>query len=136
MPSGALLQAPKINKIPISAVASVKTSGVLVTIMFLFFAASKSMFPNPTAKFDNILTLLGSLFIVSESNLSVRADKIPSHPALSSINFSWEYNSSLELNFELNIFEALSSLDLSSFLVIRIFLIWNINLNQKSCLDS
>tara|TARA_Y100000748_G_scaffold254358_1_gene220303 strand:+ start:64 stop:264 length:201 start_codon:yes stop_codon:yes gene_type:complete len=57
IPSGALLQAPNINKIPISAVASVKTSGVLVTIIFLFFAASKSIFPNPTAKFDNILIL-------------------------------------------------------------------------------
>ena len=59
-----------------------------MTIIFLFFAASKSIFPNPTAKFDNILTLSGNLFIVSASNLSVRADKIPSQPALSSINFS------------------------------------------------
>ena len=79
---------PKINRIPISAVASVKTSGVLVTMIFLFFAASKSIFPNPTAKFDSILTLSGNLFIVSASNLSVRADKIPSQPALNCINFS------------------------------------------------
>ena len=88
MPSGALLHAPKINKIPISAVASVKTSGVFVTMIFFFFAASKSIFPNPTAKFDSILTLSGNLFIVSASNLSVRADKIPSQPTLSCINFS------------------------------------------------
>ena len=74
------LQAPKINKIPISAVASVKTSGVLVTAIFLFFAASRSIFPKPTAKLDKIFTLSGNLFIVCSSNLSVNADKIPSHP--------------------------------------------------------
>ena len=46
MPSDALLAAPRINNIAISAVASVKTSGVFVTAMPLFFAASKSIFPN------------------------------------------------------------------------------------------
>ncbi len=65
---------------PISAVASVNTSGVLVTVIFFLLAASKSILPNPTAKFDKIFILLGSLFIVSESNLSVRAERIPSHP--------------------------------------------------------
>ena len=68
--------------------ASVKTSGVFVTIIFLFFAASKSIFPKPTAKFDKIFTLSGSLFIVLSSNLSVNADKTPSQPWLNSISFS------------------------------------------------
>ena len=80
IPSDTLLQAPSINKTPISAVASVKTSGVLVTIIPFFFAASKSIFPNPTAKFDIILIVFGSLFIVSSFILSVNEVKIPSHP--------------------------------------------------------
>ena len=54
MPSAALLHAPRIKSIPISAVASDNTSGVFVTTIPLLFAASKSMFPNPTAKFDII----------------------------------------------------------------------------------
>ena len=70
----------KINNIPISAVASVKTSGVFVTAMPLFFAASKSIFPKPTAKFEIIFTVSGKLLIVSASNLSVKADNIPSQP--------------------------------------------------------
>ena len=45
------MHAPRINKIPISAVASDKTSGVLVTAMPLFLAASKSIFPKPTSWF-------------------------------------------------------------------------------------
>jgi hypothetical protein len=53
----ALLQAPKINSIAISAVASVKTSGVFVTKIPFFVAASKSMFPYPTPKFEIILTV-------------------------------------------------------------------------------
>ena len=40
------------------------------------------------------------------------------------------------LNFASKIFDALSSLDLRSFLVIRIFFIRIINLNQKSYQDS
>ena len=60
IPSDALLHAPNINKTPISAVASVKTSGVFVTAIPLFFAASKSIFPKPTAKFDIIFTLSGN----------------------------------------------------------------------------
>ena len=59
---------------PISAVASVKTSGVLVTVISNFLAASISIFPKPTAKLERIFTLLGNLLIVSESNLSVNAD--------------------------------------------------------------
>ena len=59
IPSEALLQAPRIKRTPISAVASVRTSGVLVTAIPLFFAASKSIFPNPTAKFESILTESG-----------------------------------------------------------------------------
>ena len=78
------------RSIPISAVASVNTSGVLVTTIFLFFAASRSILPNPTAKFDKILIVSGNLLIVSASNLSVRADNIPSHPLLNSTNFFWE----------------------------------------------
>ena len=46
IPSEALRQAPKIKSTPISAVASVKTSGVLVTTIPFFLAASKSIFPN------------------------------------------------------------------------------------------
>ena len=46
--------------------------------MPLFFATSKSMFPNPTAKFEIILTDSGSALIVSLSNLSVKDDNIPS----------------------------------------------------------
>ena len=67
--------------------ASVKTSGVLVTTIFLFLAASISIFPKPTAKLERIFTLLGNLLIVSASNLSVNADNIPSQPSLNSINF-------------------------------------------------
>jgi len=37
MPSEALLQAPRINNMPISAVASDKTSGVFVTAIPFFF---------------------------------------------------------------------------------------------------
>ena len=40
IPSETLLQAPSINHIPISAVASVKKSGVLVTSNPLLFATS------------------------------------------------------------------------------------------------
>ena len=47
-----------INKIPISAVASDKTSGVLVTAIPFFLAASKSIFPNPTAKLEITLILI------------------------------------------------------------------------------
>ena len=78
--SDVLLQAPKIKRIPISAVASVSTSGVLVTTIFFFFAASRSIFPNPTAKFEIIFTLSGNLLIVSASILSVNEVKIPSQP--------------------------------------------------------
>ena len=67
--------------------ASVNTSGVLVTVIFLFFAASISMFPKPTAKFDIIFIVLGSFSIVSLSILSVSEERIPSQPSLRSINF-------------------------------------------------
>jgi len=80
MPSDALLAAPRINNIVISAVASVRTSGVLVIVIPLFFAASKSIFPKPTAKFEIIFTASGNLLIVSSSILSVREVKIPSQP--------------------------------------------------------
>ena len=46
---------PKISNIAISAVESVKTSGVLVTTIPLFLAAPKSILPKPTAKFEIIL---------------------------------------------------------------------------------
>ena len=85
IPSAALLHAPKINNIPISAVASDKTSGVFVTTMPLFFAASKSIFPNPTAKFEIIFTLSGNLSIVSLSILSVNEVRTASQPWLISI---------------------------------------------------
>ena len=87
MPSDALLAAPRINNIEISAVASVKTSGVFVTIMLLFFAASKSILPKPTAMLEIIFTVSGNLLIVSSSILSVIDVKIPSHPLLNSISF-------------------------------------------------
>ena len=77
-----------------SAVASSKTSGVLVTTMFLFFAALISIFPNPTAKFAIIFTECESLLIRASSNLSVIADKIPSQSFESSLILSDEYNSS------------------------------------------
>ena len=55
IPSVARLAAPRsINKIAISAVAAVKTSGVLVTIIFLFLAASISILLNPTPKLEII----------------------------------------------------------------------------------
>ena len=60
--------------------ASDKTSGVLVTAIPLFFAASKSIFPNPTAKFEIILTESGSLLIVSLSSFSVKDVNTASHP--------------------------------------------------------
>ena len=47
-----------------------------MTTMPFFLAASKSMFPKPTAKFEIILISSGSLFIVSASNFSVKDDKI------------------------------------------------------------
>ena len=75
---------------PISAVASVKTSGVFVTAIFIFLAAAMSIFPKPTAKLERIFTLLGNLLIVSESSLSVNADKMPSQSLLNSINLFWE----------------------------------------------
>ena len=43
-------------------------------------AASKSMFPKPTAKLDIILMVFGNLSIVSLSILSVSEVNIPSHP--------------------------------------------------------
>ena len=61
-----------------------------MTAIPFFLAASKSMFPKPTAKFEIILISSGSLFIVSASNFSVKDDKIPSHPSLSSIIFDCE----------------------------------------------
>ena len=39
----------------------------MVTAISHFFAANKSIFPNPTAKFDITFTVLGSLLIVSSS---------------------------------------------------------------------
>ena len=73
-----------------SAVASVKTSGVFVTAIALFFAASKSIFPKPTAKFDIIFILFGSLFITLASILSVIEESIASQSLLKSISFSFE----------------------------------------------
>ena len=125
IPSDALLHAPSINKIPISAVASVKTSGVFVTAIPLALAASKSIFPKPTAKFEIIFIVSGNLFIVSASSLSVKEDNIPSFPSLISINFFCEYNSSFKFKLASKLFNALSSQDLSSFLVTRIFFILN-----------
>ena len=55
IPSDTLLAAPRINSIAISAVASVRTSGVLVTVMPLFFAASISIFPKPIQSMVMIL---------------------------------------------------------------------------------
>ena len=80
IPSEALLAAPRISNIAISAVASVKTSGVFVTIIFLSFAASTSIFPNPTAKLEIAFIEFGNLLIISLSILSVIEVKIASHP--------------------------------------------------------
>ena len=82
IPSLALLVAPKSTSIAISAVASVKTSGVFATTIFLFFAASMLMFPKPTAKLEIILTLSEIFEIISTSNLSVMAVNIPSQSLL------------------------------------------------------
>ena len=57
-----------------------------MTAIPLFFAASKSIFPKPTAKLEIILTESEIWLIVSASNLSVKDDKIPSYPLLISIN--------------------------------------------------
>ena len=48
-----------------SAVASVKTSGVFVTDIPFALAALKSIFPNPTAPFAIILIELDNFEIVS-----------------------------------------------------------------------
>ena len=61
-----------------SAVASVKTSGVFVTDIPLALAALKSIFPNPTAPFAIILIELDNFEIVSEFIGSVTELKIPS----------------------------------------------------------
>jgi len=45
-------------------VASVKTSGVFVTTIFLFFAAEVSILPKPTAPFAIIFMLFESFEIV------------------------------------------------------------------------
>ena len=86
MPSFALLAAPKRTRIAISAVASVRTSGVFVTTIFFFFAASISIFPKPTAKLEIILIVSGRSEIKLLSNFSVIEDKIPSQSALPLIN--------------------------------------------------
>ena len=74
----------------ISAVASVKTSGVLVTIIFFFLAAFISILPKPTAKLDIIFTELESLLIVDSSILSTIELNIPSQSLLNSINLFCE----------------------------------------------
>ena len=61
-----------------SAVASVKTSGVLVTAIPLSLAALKSIFPKPTAPLAIILIELESLEMVSALIGSETELKIPS----------------------------------------------------------
>ena len=61
-----------------SAVASVKTSGVLVTVIPFSFAALISIFPKPTAPLAMILIELDNLYIVSALIGSVTELKIPS----------------------------------------------------------
>ena len=115
MPSLALLAAPKRINMAISAVASVKTSGVFVTIIFLFFAATISILPKPTAKLEIIFMLLESFEITSASIFSVRDESIPSQSLLFLIKSSFVITLSSLLNFTSKIFEAYSSLDLIKF---------------------
>ena len=61
-----------------SAVASVKTSGVLVTDIPLALATLKSIFPKPTAPLAIILIELDNFEIVSELMGSVTELRIPS----------------------------------------------------------
>ena len=89
--------------------------------MFLFFAASRSIFPKPTAKLDIIFIESGKLLTTFSSILSVKELKIPLHPSLNSNNFFCEYISSFKFNFGVQSFDALSSFSLKSFLVIKIF---------------
>ena len=56
------------------------------------------------AKLDITLTVSGSLLIVFSSILSVKDVNTASHPWLSSINLSWEYNSSFEFSLVSNAF--------------------------------
>ena len=65
-----------INSLP----PSVKTSGVFVTTIFFFFAASISIFPKPTAKLEIILMVGDKLLMTFSSIFSVKELKIPSHP--------------------------------------------------------
>ena len=92
--SKTFLDAPKSKRIAMSAVASSKTSGVFVTIIFFFLAAWMSIFPKPTAKFAIIFTEGDNLLIKFSSNLSVIAERIPSQSFESSKIFSEEYSSS------------------------------------------
>ena len=59
-PSLVLLAALSSKVIAISAVQSVRTSGVFVTTKFSFFAASRSIWLNPTPKLAIILAFLFS----------------------------------------------------------------------------
>ena len=61
-----------------SAVASVKTSGVFVTVIPFSLAALISMFPKPTAPLAMILIELDNFDMVSELIGSVTELKIPS----------------------------------------------------------
>jgi hypothetical protein len=61
-----------------SAVASVKTSGVFVIVIPFSLAAFMSILPKPTAPFAIIFMLLESFEMVSELIGSVTELKIPS----------------------------------------------------------
>ena len=94
-----------------------------MTTIFLFLAASISIFPKPTAKLEIILILFESFEIIFASNTSVIEDNIPSQSLLLLINASFPNNLSSLFNSTLKIFKAYSSVDLISFLVIKIFFI-------------
>ena len=94
-----------------------------MTTIFLFLAASISIFPKPTAKLEIILIVSGSFETRSLSNFSAIEDNIPSQPLLSFNNYSFVKSLSSLFNLASKIFTAYSSLDLTSFLVIKIFFI-------------
>ena len=79
-PSLARRAAPSSRSMAQSAVASVSTSGVLVTIRPRALAAARSMWSKPTEKLAGIFTASGRLAMSLASNLSVGQINSPSAP--------------------------------------------------------
>jgi len=69
-----------------SAVQSVRTSGVLVTTILFFFADSISMLLKPTPKLPMILTFLFSVDIILSEILSVTVATVHQNFALHRVN--------------------------------------------------